>query len=624
VWIVVWVVVGVGLFALVLSSGAPSERRELTYSEFVTNVDAGNVSTATIDPDGRVTGELSNGDEYSSQLPLPVVDETLATRLEDAGVRIEGEGPSTSWTAWVLAFAPIILLVAAFVWMSRRVRGIGGSGAAGVGRSTAKVIDAQRPQVRFSDVAGYEGAKEELNEIILFLRDPQKYAAVGAKGPRGVLMLGPPGTGKTLFARAIAGEADVPFLSVTGSGFVELFVGVGAARVRDLFAQARRLAPAIIFIDEIDAVGQRRGPVAFHGNDEREQTLNQLLAEMDGFDASEGVIVLAATNRPDVLDPALLRPGRFDRHISIPLPNRNERRAILDVHCRTKPLADDVDTDDIARATPGFSGADLANLANEAAISAVRHGRTHICREDFDEARVRIVLGRRERSSILLPAEKRAVAAHEAGHALVAALVPGSDPVARVTILPSGPALGATEQLPLDDRHLYSQSFLEATLAVQLGGRAGELVAIGEASSGAADDLAKATDIATRMVRELGMSARLGPVAYGSSHDGYAYGGGALAPREFADATQRAIDTEVAALVRAAEATSVDVLQAHSRELEELVDLLLEEETVDGARVYELVGKPVPAPTDAQRTVRPEPAPPAVTVTDVAPAPTAS
>ncbi|HEX7095251.1 MAG TPA: ATP-dependent zinc metalloprotease FtsH, partial [Acidimicrobiales bacterium] len=522
----------------------------------------------------------------------PVVDEGLAKRLEDAGVRIEGEGPSTSWTTWILAFAPIVLLIGAFIWMSRRMRGMGGSGVGSVGRSTAKVIDEQRPQVRFSDVAGYEGAKEELNEIILFLREPHKYAAVGAKGPRGVLMLGPPGTGKTLFARAIAGEADVPFLTVTGSGFVELFVGVGAARVRDLFAQARRLAPAIIFIDEIDAVGQRRGPSVFHGNDEREQTLNQLLAEMDGFDSGEGVIVLAATNRPDVLDPALLRPGRFDRHISIPLPNRQERKAILDVHCRGKPIADDVDTDELARATPGFSGADLANLANEAAIAAVRHRRDRIERADFEEARDRIVLGRRDRSSILLPSEKRAVATHEAGHALVAALLPGTDPLARVTILPAGPALGATEQLPIDDRHLYPESYLRATLAVQLAGRAGELVGIGEVSSGAADDLAKATEIATRMVRELGMSARVGPVGYGSGKDLLGPGGATI--REFADATQHAIDTEVAELLREAERTAIGLLREHATELRKLVELLLDEETVDGATVYELVGKTPP------------------------------
>jgi cell division protease FtsH len=587
-WLLVWmsVIAVIVLIGLSLPSGQ-DDTEELAYSDFLARVDGGGIATAKVDTDGHVSGELENGDKYEAQIPLPLVGEALARRLEQGGVRLDGEGSSTSWATWILAFAPVVLLIGAIVWMSRRARGVGGGmGSGSVGRANAQVIDAQRPNVRFSDVAGYEGAKEELNEIIEFLRNPQRFAAVGAKGPRGVLMLGPPGTGKTLLARAIAGEAEVPFLTVTGSGFVELFVGVGAARVRDLFAQARRLAPAIIFIDEIDAVGHRRGPVAFHGNDEREQTLNQLLSEMDGFDASEGVIVLAATNRPDVLDPALLRPGRFDRHIAIPLPNRAERRAILDVHCRTKPIADDVDTDDLARATPGFSGADLANLANEAAISAVRHDRTRLERSDFDEARDRIVLGRRDRSSILLPAEKRAVAAHEAGHALVAALIPGSDPVARVTILPSGPALGATEQLPLDDRHLYAESFLLATLAVLLGGRAGELIAIGEASSGAADDLAKATDLATRMVRELGMSEVLGPVGYGAGRD--LLGPGGAITRDFADATQRAIDTEVAALVRTAQDSAVGLLRAHATQLEQLIDLLLEEETIDGARVYEL------------------------------------
>jgi cell division protease FtsH len=591
-WIVVWIAVlaVVVVVGFLLPSGNEDGTRELTYTEFLTRVDEGDVTTAKIDTGGQVTGELENGERYEVQVPLPLVGEDLAERLERAGIEVDGKGESTSWATWILAFAPVVLLVGAIVWMSRRARGGAGFGSGTVGKANAKVIDEQRPTVRFADVAGYEGAKEELSEIIEFLRHPERFAAVGAKGPRGVLMLGPPGTGKTLFARAIAGEADVPFLTVTGSGFVELFVGVGAARVRDLFAQARRLAPAIIFIDEIDAVGQRRGPVAFHGNDEREQTLNQLLAEMDGFDASEGVIVLAATNRPDVLDPALLRPGRFDRHISIPLPNRPERKAILDVHCRSKPLARDIDTDELARATPGFSGADLANLANEAAISAVRHNRGRLERSDFDEARDRIVLGRRERSSILLPAEKRAVAAHEAGHALVAALTPGSDPVARVTILPSGPALGATEQLPLDDRHLYAEGFLRATLGVLLGGRAGELVAVGEASSGAADDLAKATDLATRMVRELGMSEVLGPIGYGTARD--LLGPGGTVAREFADATQRAIDTEVAALVRGAQDTAVAVLREHAMQLELLINLLLEEETIDGARVYELAELP--------------------------------
>jgi cell division protease FtsH len=599
-----WVLVIVAMLAIGILGWSldrtSTDSGSLTYSAFLDRIDNKQVATAKIGTDGTVSGTLTSGASYESHVPLPLVGEALAARLEQAGVQIEGAGSPTAWTEWIFAFAPIVLLVGVFVWMARRAKGAGGMGGfGGVQRAGAKVIDAQRPQTSFADVAGYDGAKEELNEIIRFLREPEKFAAVGAKGPRGVLMLGPPGTGKTLFARAIAGEADVPFLSMSGSGFVELFVGVGASRVRDLFAQARKLAPAIVFIDEIDAVGQRRGPSSFGGNDEREQTLNQLLAEMDGFDAAEGVIVLAATNRPDVLDPALLRPGRFDRHVSISLPNRDDRRAILDVHCRGKPIGPDVDTDDLARATPGFSGADLANLANEAAICAVRHERTQLRRSDFDEARDRIVLGRRERSCILLPVEKRAVAAHEAGHAMVAALTPLGDPVARVTILPSGPALGATEQLPLDERHLYAQSFLEATLAVQLGGRAAELVAVGEASSGAADDLAKATDIATRMVRELGMSDALGPVGYGTTRDVLGPTGAIV--HEFADATQRAIDNEVAHLLRVAQDTALMLLRGHATELEQLIELLTDEETIDGARVYELIGVPVPATAPRMR-----------------------
>jgi cell division protease FtsH len=497
------------------------------------------------------------------------------------------------------------LLIAFFVWLSRRSAGAGG-GLGGFARSKAKIIvNEQRPSVRFDDVAGYDGVKEELGEILDFLRNPDKYARVGAKGPGGVLMLGPPGTGKTLFARALAGEAKVPFLSVTGSAFVELFVGVGAARVRDLFEQARGMAPAIVFIDEIDAVGQRRGGNSMLNNDEREQTVNQLLAEMDGFDPSIGVVVLAATNRPDVLDPALLRPGRFDRQVVIPLPNRDERAAILRVHCKGKPLAGDVDAHELARATPGFSGADLANLANEAAIHAVRHKRDVITVGDFDAARDRILLGRRD-GTMLLPDERRAVAVHESGHALVAALSPGADPVSKVTILPSGPALGATQQLPLDDRHLYSESYLRTSLAVLLGGRAAELVAVGQASSGAADDLAKATDLATRMVRELGMSAEIGPVGY-SSGTNY-LGRDDFGPRPFADATQRAIDLEVARVVRDAQEQAIRMLTAAHRTLERLVALLLEEETIDGERVYALLGTAPPeAPPRATPATTPAP-----------------
>ena len=391
-----------------------------------------------------------------------------------------------------------------------------------MGRSKARVFDLDdRPSTRFADVAGYDGAKQEVTEVVDFLKHPDKYRLAGAIGPRGVLMVGPPGTGKTLMARAVAGEAGVPFLALTGSSFVEMFAGVGAARVRDLFGDARKKAPAIIFIDEIDAIGGHRGAGHFGGNDEREQTLNQLLAEMDGFDPATGVVLIAATNRPESLDPALLRPGRFDRTVEIPLPNQAECKAILAVHTVGKQLAPDVDHDVIARGTPGFAGADLANLVNEAAIVAVRHDRGTLTAADFEWARDRILLGRRDASNALLPDEKHAVAVHESGHSLVAALCPHADPVAKVTILPAGQALGITEQLPIAERHLYQESYLSDSLAVRLGGRAAEILVLGEASTGAANDLAGATQLATRMVRDWGMSERLGPI--GLPNDGPNY-----------------------------------------------------------------------------------------------------
>ncbi|MDQ1360492.1 MAG: cell division protease FtsH, partial [Acidimicrobiaceae bacterium] len=470
-------------------------------------------------------------------------------------------------------------------------------GVLGVGRSKAKVFDAERPKTTFADVAGYEGAKLEIREVVDFLQHPDRYTRVGAMAPRGVLMIGPPGTGKTLLARAVAGEADVPFFSVTGSSFVELFVGVGAARVRDLFQEARKRAPAIIFVDEIDAIGQRRGgATAVVSNDEREQTLNQLLAEMDGFDPAEGVVVIAATNRPEVLDPALLRPGRFDRQITIPLPTLPERVAILRVHSEGKQLDSSVDLEVVARGTPGFSGADLANLVNEAAITAVRNNREVLSAADFDQARDRIILGRREGSNVLLPEEKHAVAVHESGHALVAAYSDRADPVAKVTILPAGQSLGVTEQLPLVERHLYSEEYLYDTLAVYLGGRASELVVLGQGSTGAANDLAKATELATKMVREFGLSSTIGPVGYPVG--GSVYLGGdssAFSTRPYAEQTQASIDTEVSRLLRQAEERAVEVLKEHRDVLDKLVQLLVTNETVDGSQVYALAGRPEPS-----------------------------
>jgi cell division protease FtsH len=424
-------------------------------------------------------------------------------------------------------------------------------------------------------------------------------------------MVGPPGTGKTLLARAVAGEAKVVFFSVTGSSFVELFVGVGASRVRDLFDMARKRAPSIIFIDEIDAIGQRRaGSGAVVSNDEREQTLNQLLAEMDGFEPSAGVVVLGATNRPEVLDPALLRPGRFDRQVTIPLPNVNERTAILAVHVKDKKLAPDVDLNAVARGTPGFSGADLANLANEAAINAVRGNRDVLTAADFDTARDRIILGRREGSNVLLPEEKHAVAVHESGHAMVAALSEHADPVAKVTILPAGQTLGVTEQLPLVERHMYGEDYLLDSLAVRLGGRSAELVVIGQGSTGAANDLAGATDLAVKMIREFGLSKTLGPIGYPEGGSSFLGGGGAaFSSRPFAEATQAEIDNEVSRLLREAEERATALLKAHRHELDSLVELLLETETIDGTQVYRIAGRP-----DRSQAV-----PPVPPITTVAP-----
>jgi cell division protease FtsH len=568
---------------LLFLPSSKTSRTSLTYTHWRQTVDANGVKSATIDPSGKVTGELTNNTKYQSRIPSALTDDSLTSELIQHHVVITGTTTATNIWNVIAGLLPFIVLVGLYFWISRRATRSLAGGLMGIGASKAKVYDEQRPTTRFSDVAGYEGAKREISEVVDFLKHADRYAAAGAVAPRGVLMVGPPGTGKTLLARAVAGEAEVPFFALTGSSFVELFVGVGAARVRDLFAAARKAAPAIIFIDEVDAIGQRRGG-AYGTNDEREQTLNQMLAEMDGFDPSSGIVVLAATNRPETLDPALLRPGRFDRQVEIPLPNLIERTAILATHSRDKHVGHDVDFEVVARSTPGFSGADLANLVNEAAIVAVRDDRDTILAADFSEARDRILLGRREATNALMPGEKRAVAVHESGHALVAALSPNADPVAKVTILPAGQALGVTEQLPSDERHLYSEGYLKDSLAVRLGGRAAELVVLGEASSGASSDLAGATELATRMVREYGMSERLGPVGFASSAPMY-LGNEQVHSRDYAEATQRVIDEEVSDLLREAEKRALDVITEHRDALDRLVDDLIAHETVDGAAV---------------------------------------
>jgi len=588
-----WLLALVGLVAVVvlfwLGGRGVTTRSDLDYSTFMQRVAAQQVASVSIDPDGRVTGELTDGTAFTSQIPTAAPPEDLVQTLTDNGVVVSAEAPSTGWGSILLTFLPVLLLVGFFVWMSRRATGgAGGSALGGFGRAKAKVVDSEKPHTTFADVAGYEGAKAELLEVVDYLRRPERYHKAGAVGPGGVLMVGPPGTGKTLIARAVAGEADVPFFSVSGSSFVELFVGVGAARVRDLFAQARQRSPSIIFIDEIDAIGQRRGGRAMISNDEREQTLDQLLAEMDGFDPATGVVVLAATNRPDVLDAALLRPGRFDRQVVIPLPNQAERLSILQVHCRAKQLAPDVDLVKVARSTPGFSGADLANLANEAAIVAVRDDRWVLTADDFDAARDRIILGRREKGTVLLSDERRLVAAHEAGHALVAALSPRADPVEKVSVLPSGQALGVTHQLPVDERHLYTKSWFEDFLTVRLAGRAAEQLLFGEGSSGAADDLAQATTVATRMVTDFGLAPELGPVSYADAGRGYVEGATLRPP--LSEGTQEKVEKLVAEFLRAAEARATDLLGSHRDVLQTLIDRLIDREVVDGSEVYALLG----------------------------------
>jgi cell division protease FtsH len=586
--------VGVLISVLLLArAGSTSQSTTYTYSGFINHVTANSIATATIGPTGEVKGTLKNGKSYTSQIPTALNDDALTPLLMTHKVTVTGtKSGGVSLGSILESLLPLLFVVGIFIWIGRQSRkqlgALGGlGGVMGVGRSKAKVYDEEKPTTRFSDIAGYEGSKGEVMEVVDFLKNPERYASAGAVGPKGVLMVGPPGTGKTLLARAVAGEAGVPFFALSGSSFVEMFVGVGAARVRDLFADARKRSPAIIFIDEIDAIGGKRGPGGFGSNDEREQTLNQLLSDMDGFEPGANIVVMAATNRAEILDPALLRPGRFDRQVEIPLPNQTERTAILAIHCKGKQISPDVDLDAVSRGTPGFSGADLANLVNEAAINAVRVERQVITAADFDAARDRLLIGRRDASNALLPEEKHSVAVHESGHALVAVLSKNTDPVAKVTILPRGAALGVTEQLPESERHLYQEDYLTDTLAVRLGGRAAEIVVLGQPSTGASNDLESATELATRMVREWGFSADVGPISYGA---GGATRDNPFAGRPYAEETQRSIDREVARLLREAETAASTLLRDNRDTLDKVVNLLLERETIDGSELLTIVG----------------------------------
>jgi cell division protease FtsH len=510
------------------------------------------------------------------------------TALREANVDYEFKTPSSNWFLSIAGLLlPVLLIIGFFVWMQRRAAGQMGN-VMSIGRSRAKAYSQDRPSTTFADIAGYEGVKQEITEVVDFLRMPDRFREIGARVPKGMLLVGPPGTGKTLFARAVAGEAGVGFLSVTGSDFMEMFVGVGASRVRDLFQQARRMGRAIIFIDEIDSIGRKRGAGLGGGHDEREQTLNQMLSEMDGFETAEGIVILAATNRPDILDPALLRPGRFDRQIVVPLPEFEERKAILEVHARDKRIGGDVDLATMAKATPGMSGADLANLVNEAALVAVRRGSKVIERIDFENARDRVVLGALRESLVMTADEKRATAYHEGGHALLATVLPHGDPLHKVTILPRGMALGVTWSLP-QERHTYAKEYFEDIICKAMGGRVAEKIVFNHLNSGAANDLEQATSIARRMVREWGMSERVGPMAWSSQQHVFLGEDLMSAGREYSDDTAKLLDEEIARVLTEQEDRATKLLTKHRRGLELIAEALLDKETIDGREVAQLI-----------------------------------
>jgi cell division protease FtsH len=568
----------VAILVLALSSMRSSNNPPTqNYSTFVTALNAGQVTQATVNRDsGHLTYTNAQGQQYSVQGP-DISTNSAALTLYQQHIKNFKIVPTTtsSWATWIpyLLYGAVIVLL--FIWLTRRAQGQM-SGIMSIGRSKAKVYTTERPRTTFADVAGYEGVKLEIREVVDFLRSANRFKEIGAKIPKGVLLVGPPGTGKTLLARAVAGEAGVPFLSVTGSDFMEMFVGVGASRVRDLFQTARKQAPAIIFIDEIDSIGRKRGAGLGGGHDEREQTLNQMLAEMDGFETTEGVVMMAATNRPDILDPALLRPGRFDRQIVVPLPDLAERLPILAVHCKDKRVDPDVDLKVVARGTPGMSGADLANLVNEAALHAVRRGASAIAMQDIEAARDRVLMGQRRESTVLSDKEKEATAYHEGGHAVLAYVLPDADPVHKVTILPTGMALGVTQQLPIEERHTYWREYIEDAVCVMMGGRCAEMLTLGSLSTGASNDLQRATEMARKMVREFGMSERIGPMAWGQ--EGQVFLGEDLmhAARDYSDVTSRVIDEEVERILREQESRATRLLQEHRRGLAGVAGALLE------------------------------------------------
>ncbi len=596
-----WIVVALLVFALFnLFQGSPSRGPEnnLAYSEFLNEANRGEILDVTIQ--GRkITGHFRDGRSFGTYAPE---DASLVPQLKERGVRITAvpadDGTPTFWGI-LISWFPMLLLIGIWIFFMRQMQA-GGGKAMGFGKSRARLLTEKTGRVTFEDVAGIDEAKQELEEIVEFLKDPHKFQRLGGKIPKGCLLVGPPGTGKTLLARAIAGEANVPFFTISGSDFVEMFVGVGASRVRDMFEQGKKNAPCIIFIDELDAVGRHRGAGLGGGNDEREQTLNQLLVEMDGFESNEGVILIAATNRPDVLDPALLRPGRFDRQVVVPNPDILGREKILKVHMRKVPLATDVDARVIARGTPGFSGADLANLVNEAALLAARAGKRLVGMMEFEAAKDKVIMGAERRSMVMTDDEKKLTAYHEAGHAIIALYVPKHDPLHKVTIIPRGRALGVTMSLPERDRYGYSKLELESRIAMTFGGRVAERLVFGpeNITTGAGNDIKQATEMARRMVTEYGFSEKLGPLRYTDNEEEVFLGHSVTQRKNVSDATAKLIDDEIRRLIDNGEMLAEKILTEHRDELEKLAVALLEYETLSGEEVKALLrGEPIVRPT---------------------------
>jgi cell division protease FtsH len=601
------------LWTIVRQGKHPTEE-QVAFTDFIDQVKDHKVRDVNI-AGNEVHGTYVGSDKGLRTL-IPTNYPAIYDQLQQNGVKVEiKDTNSNPWFSLLVQASPFILLLAFWIFMMRQMQS-GGNKALSFGKSRARLHSTQQKKVTFKDVAGVEEAKEELQEIIEFLREPQKFQKLGGRIPKGVLLIGPPGTGKTLLARAIAGEASVPFFSISGSDFVEMFVGVGASRVRDLFEQGKKNAPCIIFIDEIDAVGRHRGAGLGGGHDEREQTLNQLLVEMDGFESNEGVILVAATNRPDVLDPALLRPGRFDRRVVVGLPDVGGREAILRVHTKKVPLGDNVDLSVLGRGTPGLAGADLANLVNEAALNAARQNRKVVMMIDFELAKDKILMGAERKSMILSDDEKRNTAYHEAGHALVAAIIPDADPLHKVTIIPRGMALGVTMQLPIDDKHSYSKDYLEARLAILMAGRIAEERYMHHMTTGAGNDIERATDMARKMVCEWGMS-ELGPLSFGKKEEQIFLGREIAQHRDYSEETAIRIDAQVKKLVQGGYDTAVKIIEGHSDALVRIAEALLEREILDGNEVMQIIrGDTLPAaaiqpPKDTgdgtQHVLRPEP-----------------